>query len=154
MKFLERDDIVYISRTFSDNLTPEQIQAFTPPERMGFIASSMRGYASKIISKKPLELSELPGYHDTGRAGENRYTCVVILHPEQINLAKKIQGYGGLTGYPEIDKKSTLLPLSEIKDNPVIITEFPTNLLDPHILLLHEGQEKRTVVYKGEDIDL
>ena len=154
MRFLEREDIVYISRTFSDNRTPDQMKNFSPSERMSLFAISMLGYASKTISPKPLKLSELPGYHDTGREGKYRYTCVVILPPEQALLAKEIQGHSGLTGIEKIDRESATLPLTEIKDNPVIITEFRADRLDPYIIFLVEQEGKRTVIYKGNQIAL
>ncbi len=81
-------------------------------------------------------------------------TCVVILPPEQAHLAKEIRGHSGLTGIEKIDRESATLPLTEIKDNQIIITEFHADRLDPHIILLREEEGKRTVVYKGTYINL
>lgn len=150
-----KDQILYLFRTFSDNRPPEFFRGLPPDQQLRFIESSMHGYAAKQASRAPVRQSELPKYHWTPQEGNHGYTCIVMLPPEQPQLSRLIKGHEGTTGREDIDaaRGAPVKSLEAIKDNFVIVTEFPVEQLAGHIILVSE-EKGRAILYQGDQVEM
>jgi hypothetical protein len=130
---------LYIIRSFWDSRPPEDMMKLLDSNAGETLSSFMRGYAWRVVSDDPVDPAHIGASSSVHQEGTYRYIGICVLPTGQMDRAAEITARSGLTGKPEIDRLSEPKPLTEIRDNPIIIDDFPVSRFMDNLAVFFEN---------------